>query len=288
MTFTPQPGSDVEPRTPISPTAPPPALGRVPTIALPPTPTQRWFDPSSQSSESDIALSRKRSLLHFPSITMPTPSASEILSPIHVTTPTPGLHAPSASGGPSPLYQSHVPPAETQPASSSTSASASGSTRPPLPAPIARKSSGPKPVLEIQTNGISPPSSKGKAKETQADLDTKAANFLRGSLLVRHCWETWRHRRETTKAWVEACKRSEIYKDKVQRGRIPATMSASVMREKPDQSLKKRRISAPTELATSQIRRLKRRKSNQFAQPLTDEALARRLQEVCRCLPSPP
>ena len=110
--------------------------------------------------------------------------------------------------------------------------------------------------------------------------------LLRGSLLVRHCWETWRHRRETTKAWVEACKRSEIYKDKVQRGRIPATMSASVMREKPDQSLKKRRISAPTELATSQIRRLKRRKSNQFAQPLTDEALARRLQEVCRCLPA--
>ncbi len=81
------------------------------------------------------------------------------------------------------------------------------------------------------------------------------------------------------KAWAEACKRSEAYKDQLQRDRLPGSLSSSAIGPKPN-SQKKRRISVPTEMASSQVRRIKRRKSGQFTQPLTDEALAQRLQEV--------
>ncbi|KAI0739914.1 SAC3/GANP/Nin1/mts3/eIF-3 p25 family-domain-containing protein [Daedaleopsis nitida] len=266
MTFTPQPGNVYEPRTPVSPTAPPPGLGKVPTIALPPTPTQRWFDPSSGSSESDTSLSRKRSLLHFPSLTMSAPMPAEILSPIHLSTPTPEKIAPAGTGGPSPLYQSHVPPAEAEP-QAAPAASASTSSAPTVASPIARTPSGPKPILEIQTNGFSSsPTSKGKAKATSADLDFMAEKFLRTGLLVKHHWQKWRKRRETTKAWDAAVRRSDFF-------------STSVLGPNPDQAQKKRRISVPTEAASAQVRRIKRRKSNQFMQPLTDDALAQRLQE---------
>ncbi|KAI0707481.1 SAC3/GANP/Nin1/mts3/eIF-3 p25 family-domain-containing protein [Cerioporus squamosus] len=280
MTFTPPPGSPAEPRTPISPTAPPPALGKAPHIALPPTPTLRWFDPSSQSSESDITLSRKRSLLHFPSITLPTPGPSEILSPIHLTTPTPGKGAPSATGGPSPLFQSHVPGADSQPQSASASTSSAATASPPLLAPTPKSATGPKPVLEIQTNGFaSSPSSKGKAKATEGDLEMKYRSFVFRTSAVQECWNTWRTRFEHTKEWQGAVSRSKQYKDRLQRSRLGASASASAMTAQLEHSAKKRRISVPTDMATAQARRLKRRKSNQFAQPLTDEALAQRLQE---------
>ncbi|TFK81944.1 hypothetical protein K466DRAFT_590907 [Polyporus arcularius HHB13444] len=271
MTFTPPPGSPAEPRTPISPTAPPPALGKVSNIALPPTPTARWFDPPSQSLESDIALSRKRSLLHFPSITLPTLGPSEILSPIHLTTPTPGKGAPAATGGPSPLYQSHAPSTDSQ--STSTASS-------PVLAPTPKSATGPKPVLEIQTNGFAAsPSSKGKAKATEADLEMKYKSFVFHSSAVQGCWNKWRSALRHTKAWEGAVSRSKQYKDQLQRSRLGASTSGSAITSQLDQTAKKRRISVPTDMATAQARRRKRRKSNQFVQPLTDEALAQRLQE---------
>ncbi|RPD53579.1 hypothetical protein L227DRAFT_581247 [Lentinus tigrinus ALCF2SS1-6] len=272
MTFTPPPGSPTEPRTPISPTAPPPALGKVPNIALPPTPTARWFDPPSQSLESENTLSRKKSLLHFPSLTLPTPAPSEILSPIHITTPTPGKSAPAATGGPSPLFQSHVPSAESQRDSVSASTSTS-SASPPVLAPTPKSASSSKPVLEIQTNGFAAsPASKGKAKATEADLETKYQYFV-----MKRCWDKWRSKSdyEASIAWKKAVDRSQRYKDQLQRSRLGASQNGS----KYEQSAKKRRISLPTDMVAAQARRHKRRKSNQFVQPLTDDALAQRLQE---------
>ncbi|EJF59439.1 hypothetical protein DICSQDRAFT_156285 [Dichomitus squalens LYAD-421 SS1] len=296
MTFTPTPGNAPEPRTPISPTAGPPSLGRAPHIALPPTPTARWFDPDSQpqslGEQSDVALSRKRSLLHFPSLTLPTtPSASEILSPIHLTTPTPGKTAPAASGGPSPLYRSHI--AESVPSSEPSTST----MRPPLPKPTTPPAL--KPVLEIQTNGISnsAPSptkastsvsanGKGKAKETQADLDTKATRFLRTSTLVRSCWSRWRARMEAQHEWEEAIRRSEAYKTRVHKSELQTSFSGSSIKslglgagEGGKELGKKRRISMPPDIGEAQVRRAKRRRSKQFQSPLTDEALTRRLQE---------
>ncbi|KAI1784571.1 SAC3/GANP/Nin1/mts3/eIF-3 p25 family-domain-containing protein [Ganoderma leucocontextum] len=280
LTFTPTPGNAPEPRTPISPTAEPPALGKLPHLDLPPTPTARWFDPgSAQGETSDLALSRKRSLLHFPSLTLPTPSAAEILSPIHLTTPTPSKNAPAATGDPSPLHQSHVP--EPAPSAASTSTS----TSMPPPPPKSRTPPGPRPVLGIQTNGIVGPelsapnesvptstNGKGKAKETQVDLDAKAADFLRTSALVRGRWTRWRARMAAEHEWEEACKRSEAYKSRVS-GSATSHLGPS---ESAREQSKKRRISTQAEV---QEKRAKRRRSKQFEKPLTDEALARRLQE---------
>ncbi|KAI9068551.1 hypothetical protein FKP32DRAFT_1587585 [Trametes sanguinea] len=268
MTYTPSPGTPTAPSSPISPTAAPPALNKPNPLTLPPTPTARWFE------SPEASLSRKRSVIHFPSLTLPTPSA-EILSPIHLTTPTPGKTTPSANGSSALLFQTGTPTAEREPVLQTSSSSGSGSTTPE------QAGKPPKPVLEIQTNGYSPSSVKGKAKETEADLESKALSFLRTSRVVRDAWTRWRKRRETSKAWEEACKRSESYQAEVQRTRLSTSLNGhSAARD--INSVKKRRVSSvhSEPVDSVQVRRVKRRKSAQLAvEPLTDEALARRLQE---------
>ncbi|KAI8969536.1 SAC3/GANP/Nin1/mts3/eIF-3 p25 family-domain-containing protein [Trametes punicea] len=268
MTYTPSPGTPTGPSSPVSPTAAPPALSKPNPLTLPPTPTARWFE------APEASLSRKRSVIHFPSLTMPTPSASDILSPIHLTTPTPSK-TPSSSTTPGLLLQTGTPSAERAPIlQSPPTPIAEGGTPEPASKP-------PKPVLEIQTNSFSPsPSKKGKARETKADLELKALTFLRKSLVVRDAWARWLKRRETSKAWEEACKRSESYQAEVHRARLSSSLNGH--RAPQDQTQKKRRVSSvhPEPVDTAQVRRVKRRKSAQFAaEPLTDEALARRLHE---------
>ncbi|KAI0641637.1 SAC3/GANP/Nin1/mts3/eIF-3 p25 family-domain-containing protein [Trametes meyenii] len=265
MTYTPSPGTPTAPSSPISPTAPPPALGKPDPLTLPPTPTARWFE------SPEASLSRKRSVIHFPSLTMPQPSASDILSPIHLTTPT-GKNAITGSGSSSLLFQPPTPAIERPPILQTQSTSPINNTSPDL------ANRAPKPVLEIRTNGFSPSSSKGKAKETRADLEPKIQSFLQSSLILRDCWARWRKRRETSKAWEEACKRSESYQAEVQRTRLSTSVNER-MPSQDSQSPKKRRVSAVQPVDAAQVRRVKRRKSAQLAEPLTDEALAQRLQE---------
>ncbi|EIW53027.1 uncharacterized protein TRAVEDRAFT_155881 [Trametes versicolor FP-101664 SS1] len=268
MTYTPSPGTPTGPSSPISPTAPPPALGRPTHITLPPTPTARWFESSEGST-----LSRKQSMIHFPSLSMPTPSASDVLSPIHITTPTGKT---TSATGDALLFQPGTPALHRQSTMESFAATSPVNKTPDS------ASKAPKPVLEIRTNGISPSSpsptkGKGKAKESVADLEPLAVNFLRKSHLVRDCWARWRKCRENSRAWEEACKRSESYQAEVQRTRLSTSHNGRVNPDKAQ--AKKRRVSAVTPVDTAQVRRVKRRKSAQFAEPLTDEALARRLQE---------
>ncbi|KAI0667503.1 SAC3/GANP/Nin1/mts3/eIF-3 p25 family-domain-containing protein [Trametes maxima] len=265
MTYTPSPGTPTAPSSPISPTAPPPALGKPDPLALPPTPTARWFE------SPEASLSRKRSVIHFPSLTMPQPSASDILSPIHLTTPT-GKNAIPGSGSSSLLFQPPTPTIERPPILQAQPTLPINNTSPD---PANRA---PKPILEIRTNGFSPSSSKGKAKETRNDLELNLQNFLQTGLLVRDCWARWRKRRETSKAWEEACKRSESYQAEVQRTRLSTSLNGRTPPQD-SQSPKKRRVSAVQSADAAQVRRVKRRKSAQFAEPLTDEALAQRLQE---------
>ncbi|KAH9938812.1 uncharacterized protein BXZ73DRAFT_89187 [Epithele typhae] len=282
MTYTPQPGTTVEPRTPISPTAGPPSLGRQPPMELPPTPTARWFDPPASTSLPE-SLSKKRSLLHFPSITIPSPTPADVLSPIHINTPSPEK-LPSKTNGKSSLFQSFV--ADEPVASTSTTTIAPqpspAPTTPttPIQTPTSATSSK-KPILGIKTNGISQPllpsapSAKGKEKETQADVvpvsldaerEARALAFARTSGVVRDCWARWRKAR----AWAGACRRSEAYSVK-----LSASTSGPVRERRPLSAMqKRRRESAPIE-----ARRHKRRKSNQFVQPLTDAELAKRLQK---------
>ncbi|KAI0660057.1 SAC3/GANP/Nin1/mts3/eIF-3 p25 family-domain-containing protein [Cubamyces menziesii] len=263
MTYTPSPGTPTVPSSPVSPTAAPPVLGKHNPITLPPTPTARWFE------SPEASLSRKRSVIHFPSLTMPTPSMTDVLSPIHLTTPN-GKSTPSASSSSGLLLQMGTPTVERGPVLQSQPTLIIDNT-----SPVSAKQ--PKPVLEIKTNGISSSPSKGKAKETQEDLERKAIHFLHTGLLMRDSWTRWRKRRETNKAWEEARKRSESYQAEVHRARLSASQNG---RQAEDQSLKKRRVSSVQPVDTVQARRVKRRKSAQFvAEPLTDEALAQRLQE---------
>ncbi|KAI0764227.1 SAC3/GANP/Nin1/mts3/eIF-3 p25 family-domain-containing protein [Trametes elegans] len=262
MTYTPPSGTPTAPSSPISPSAGPPALNKPDPLTLPPTPTTRWFE------STDASLSRKRSLLHFPSLTMPTPTRADILSPIHVGTPSPSK-APSSSNGlqlfPGTPIAERPPPFETE----TTPTSGASESEPAAKAP--------KPVLEIQTNGFSPSSSKkSKAKETPADLEVKATNFLLSSRLVRGCWARWRKLHDNHKVWEEACKRSESYQAEVQRTRLSKSLNGQ---STPEQAAKKRRVSSVQPADTVLARRVKRRKSTQFAEPLSDEALAQRLQQ---------
>ncbi|OJT13249.1 SAC3 family protein 1 [Trametes pubescens] len=268
MTYTPSPGTPTGPSSPMSPTAPPPAPGRSNHMTLPPTPTARWFEPSEGST-----LSRKQSMIHFPSMSMPTPGGSDVLSPIHITTPTGSTTSATSDAL---LFQPGTPALQRQSTMESFAASSPVNKTPDS------ASKAPKPVLEIRTNGISPSSpsptkGKGKAKESAADLEPLVVNFLRRSYLVRDCWARWRKCRENSRAWEEACKRSESYQAEVQRTRLSTSQNG---RTPPDKSqMKKRRVSAVTPVDTTQVRRVKRRKSAQFVEPLTDEALAQRLQE---------
>ncbi|KAI0357231.1 hypothetical protein OH77DRAFT_1422786 [Trametes cingulata] len=265
LTYTPSPGTPNGPSSPISPTAAPPALGKPNPITLPPTPTARWFE------SPEASLSRKGSVVHFPSLTIPPPTVSDVLSPIHLRTPTPGKTTPSGSGG-GLLLHTGTPALERQGTLESLTSPMSASSTPESTIRT------PKPVLEIQTNGISPsPSRKGKAKDTPADLELKATNFLRTSRLVQDSWARWRKLRETSKAWEEACKRSESYQAEVQRTRLSTSLNGRPAAEQ--SQAKKRRVSAVQPVDSAQIRRVKRRKSAQFSEPLTDEALAQRLQE---------
>ncbi|KAI0364876.1 hypothetical protein BV20DRAFT_955385 [Pilatotrama ljubarskyi] len=267
MTYTPSPGTPNGPSSPISPTAGPPALGKPNLAVLPPTPTARWFE------SPEASLSRKGSVVHFPSLTIPTPTVSDVLSPIHLRTPTPGKTTPSGSSG-GLLLHTGTPALERQGTLESFTSPTSTTSTPDS------ANRAPKPVLEIQTNGFTPsPWNKGKAKakETPADLELKAIHFLRTSRLVRDAWARWRKRRETSKAWEEACKRSESYQAEVQRTRLSTSLNGAPVQEQ--SHAKKRRVSAVQPVDTVQARRVKRRKSAQFTEPLTDEALAQRLQE---------
>ena len=78
---------------------------------------------------------------------------------------------------------------------------------------------------------------------------------------------------EAEHEWEAACKRSEAYKS-----RVSGTATSRLgLGESAREQNKKRRISTAAEV---QEKRAKRRRSKQFEKPLTDEALARRLQEV--------
>ncbi|KAI0820885.1 SAC3/GANP/Nin1/mts3/eIF-3 p25 family-domain-containing protein [Trametes gibbosa] len=268
MTYTPSPGTPTAPSSPISPTAPPPMLGRPTHIALPPTPTARWFE------ASEASLSRKPSMIHFP--TVQTPSAVDILSPIHLTTPTGKSRPPSSDGL---LLQTGTPALERQSTMESLVSISPVAKTPDSATKM------PKPVLEIQTNGILPPSfsspspskkGNGKTKQSPSDLKMRAVHFLHTSQLVRTCWARWRKRRETSKAWEDACKRSQSYHNT----RLSTSANGRPSDGREALQAKKRRVSSVVPIESVQDKRAKRRKSAQLvAEPLTDEALARRLQE---------
>ncbi|OCH89508.1 hypothetical protein OBBRIDRAFT_756454 [Obba rivulosa] len=235
-------GTSAASTMPASPAAPPP-LGKIQPLSLPPTPTARWFDPSSQPKPADPNLARKKTLLGFPPLQMPSgPSTSGMLSPLSLSSPfkrslgepeSPSLQRPEA-----PLLFASPP----------TSARST-----------------------VQTNGHV--SLKGKGKELAPEMDART------TAIVKDCIDRWRKKVAATVAWKEAVRRSDAYSEKVQRGRLSSSGGPDSKPRRSAATAKRRRASSGTPAETSHFKRADRRLSSPYVQRLTDEELAQRLKE---------
>ncbi|KAH8105344.1 SAC3/GANP/Nin1/mts3/eIF-3 p25 family-domain-containing protein [Cristinia sonorae] len=237
----PQPRPVYETPTPSTPTEPP-QLNRPPPLALPPTPTARWFDPSSQQQAkpgSSSSLLRKQSLIGFPLQMPASPAPTDILSPLHI--PSGSLKWP-------------VP------------------TAPSSPTPVASSSS-----THIFSPLItqSPVKNKGKAKETRVDLDELADEFMQSHSPVAMYFRKWLRKATDYAAWHDACRRSEMYREKLQRANVfPDFKSSSNGTQ-----ASKRRASSGVVQEPQPTKRARRRVSTDYKPAMTDEELVRHLKE---------
>lgn len=234
---------------PFSPTNPP-LLGKPEPLALPPTPTARWFDPTShpQLKAQGSSLNLRKQSLGLWGLQMPdSPSSTEILSPLTLSTPKNAIPQAMNDASPTPLSRVSEPVASTS-----------------------------RLLLEdVHTHS----ESKGKQRDTDIDSKTIAADFARRGSTVRTCFEAWKKKATDKAAWALACTRSDMYKEKVQRKRLTSSTSV-VPDESPESNAKKRRLSGVPSSDLSQPERHRRRISNQYKAPVTDDGLAKRLKEV--------
>ena len=205
---------------------------------------------------------RKQSLgivgLQIPGI----PTSTEILSPLTLGTP-----------------RTEFPPAPTTAQSSPTPLGPIASTSRSLLTEVAPESDG------LKSSNTTPATSPDKGKARATDLDTEmeipshaqmratAAEFARRGSVVKKCFNTWRKKLEDSIKWEEACRRSDTYKAKVQRRRL----------SEGSRGLKRRRLSADgfnTTTSRSAQKRRRPRGSAQYAIPVTDAELVKRLKEV--------
>ncbi|KAI0344374.1 hypothetical protein BDW22DRAFT_1355768 [Trametopsis cervina] len=238
--FTPPGSGSAGPHSPVEP----PPLHKPPPLSLPPTPTSRWFDPSSGLKSQDPSLVLRKQSLGLVALQIPDfPSPGETLSPLALATPKSGIT--HANDEDSPTVISAV-------ASSS------------------------RVLLDVDfTKTIASPT-KGKAKDTGDHLKTLALNFARRSSSVRGCYNLWKKRTADRVAWAEACRRSDAYKDKVHQHRLSSSLS-SLPNAQPDASRKRR----PSTVRSPEHPRRKgpRRSTGQYRAPITDDELVKRLKE---------
>ncbi|KAG6844263.1 hypothetical protein H0H87_008299 [Tephrocybe sp. NHM501043] len=115
---------------------------------------------------------------------------------------------------------------------------------------------------------------KGKASangQVDENMENKSTAFEKKSTIVKFCLRHWHERVVERAAWIEACRQSDAYKQKIKRQQQSSALSD-----------KKRRISAgPGTVVESPIKkRLRRRVSSEYHPPRTDEDLAQRFKEV--------
>lgn len=264
----------------------PPPLGKPAPLTLPPTPTVRWFDPSSSNGiikspeassngffktpepstatsplkQSSLAL-RKQSLglkgLQIPGV----PTSAEILSPLTLGGGTPRTGMPPP---PPPSYFSNTQESPTPGASTSH-------LGPPLGGNISADST---PTMSPEKGKaratIEDESFDADAEPSYAEMKALARDFARRGSVVRRCFGVWKAKMEENVRWEEACRRSDAYRAKkaLENGK----------------TAKKRRASVPDALTTTASRRPEKRRrprgSAQYVKPVTDEELVRRLKEV--------
>lgn len=252
-------GAPPTPTTPI-PVSPDkmPSLGKFEPVALPPTPTARWFEPSSptQLKLNPSLLLRKQSMgliLQLPD----APAPVEILSPLALPKTA---SQESLSLTPTRFFENMASTSKLSLDKLSALPSLSFSNK-----------------------------SKEKDKTTILDLNSVAHNFLRSSSVVKKHFKLWLKRTIDRAAWDEACRKSEMYSGKVQRHRHSSSVDSSISERQTVSEVRKRRLSAgmSTSSASARVKRSKHRMSTEYKPPLTDEELARRLKEVRAVHPWP-
>lgn len=162
------------------------------------------------------------------------------------------LHS-SATGMLSPLFPSSPSPAKR--------------SAPSLPA---TGLSGVPQLEQTAFNSDTPTHVNGKTKQFGVESDSKALEFSKRSVVVASCFKRWRDRATDQAAWIEACRRSDAYSQKVQRQK---------MSETPPPTKRQRMSSEGSTPSTYKQRRVKKRVVDSH-KPRTDEELAHRFEQV--------
>lgn len=218
----------------------PPPLNRLQPISLPPTPTATVFIPHSTPSKKATSFFGSLKSLQTSSLVQ-TPT--EILSPLVIPSPSTSR-----------FFQS-VPHLLRRDSQSS-----------PLRAAVSKTSD----------DKLKEPTLPHPDQVRRADplLEATALNFSRKSLLVKTCFSRWRERLSDRAKWLEACRRSQAYSEKVQAERL-SRVSATP-------PLEKKRKTGPAEPRTHPKSRAKSRPSIECRPPPIDEELARRFEKVSK------
>ncbi|KAF9484566.1 hypothetical protein BDN70DRAFT_872349 [Pholiota conissans] len=256
-----------------SPRVPPPMPKKQP-ISLPTTPTTVLQPPSAHLGYLRSTLERAGSGSASGSASSPgldlswgSPAGSqEVLSPLVMGSPVAGSDASRPFNNFSPL------------STPKTAKRFRADSSPPLPSsPLKKTPSG---VFGL-ANG------KGKApswevdEEEEKEMEEKALAFARKSVLVKECYKRWIKRATDRAAYLEAKRRDEEYRAKLNKSVNGRSSQANKHALTMD---KKRRMSASMnggrEYAMSPSKkRARMRAAGQYQPPRTDEELAKRFKE---------
>jgi nuclear mRNA export protein SAC3 len=125
---------------------------------------------------------------------------------------------------------------------------------------------------------------KGKEKESKeiaARREALARAFLAKSWLVKESFERWVQKAMDLAEWKQACRKSEAYKEKIQRERLSKSFGSEVSSSVTSATDKRARSTMELEdLDGPKRKRARRRASVPTRSPRTDEELAQRLREV--------
>ncbi|KAL4071877.1 SAC3/GANP/Nin1/mts3/eIF-3 p25 family-domain-containing protein [Scleroderma citrinum] len=220
----------------------PPLLSRRLPISLPPTPTPTVFiPPSLLSSKKPASIFASLKSLQTSSL---SPAPTEILSPLIIPSPSTSRSFPSVP---------HLLRRDSNPS--------------PLRAAVSNADS------EVHDDKPKAPTLSRPDQVERVDLavmEATALKLARKCILVKTYFSRWRQRLSDRAKWLEACRRSQAYSEKVQAERLSRVDAAPT-------SEKKQKL-VPTEPRTHLKSREKKRPSLE-SRPQTDEELARRFEK---------
>ncbi|KAH7925714.1 hypothetical protein BV22DRAFT_1010643 [Leucogyrophana mollusca] len=104
------------------------------------------------------------------------------------------------------------------------------------------------------------------------ELQRKALAFSRKGVLVKDIFDRWRERTAARIKWIEACRRSDSYSQKVQTQRRLPSNTGNITPER-------KRKTGPVDTRTPVRKRLKNRLSTEYKPPRNDEELAKRFEQ---------